>query len=202
MKKVSSVLSAAAAVVLSSTVNASLITLDSRSIDVAIDNTDFVSSWTNQTSAITHTDIDTFDLYRSGNNTINLMTIDFDMVSMGSWGFDLGLDAGYGAAFYLDNTLVSSRTDNLWWAYNWNNSDVMHVLDNTLTAGAHTLEIYWAENCCNGASSAKFTTDGINWQALSSENIAKAASVTEPATIALFSLGLVGLSLTRIKKKS
>lgn len=202
MKNVISVLSAAAALVFSSAVSASLITLDSRSIDVAIDNTDFVSSWTNQTTAITHTDIDSFDLYRSGNNTINLMTIDFDMASSGSWGFDLGLDAGYGAAFYLDNTLISNRTDNLWWSYNWNNSDVMHVLDNTLTAGDHKIEIYWAENCCNGASSAKFTTDGINWQALSSDNIANAASVPEPATLALFSLGLVGLSLARIKKKS
>lgn len=202
MKNVISVLSAAAALVFSSAVSASLITLDSRSIDVAIDNTDFVSSWTNQTTAITHTDIDSFDLYRSGNNTINLMTIDFDMASSGSWGFDLGLDAGYGAAFYLDNTLISNRTDNLWWSYNWNNSDVMHVLDNTLTAGDHKIEIYWAENCCNGASSAKFTTDGINWQALSSDNIANAASVPEPATLALFSLGLVGLTLARIKKKS
>lgn len=201
MKKTTSVLSAAAALVFSSTVSASLITLDSRSINAAIDDTDFASSWTNQTSAITHTEIDTFDLYRTGNNTINLMTIEFDMNSSGSWGFDLGLDAGYGAAFYLDDNLVSNRTDNLWWSYNWNNSDVMHVLDNTLTAGDHKIEIYWAENCCNGASSGKFTTDGINWQALSSDNIAAAASVAEPATIALFSIGLVGLTLSRMKKK-
>lgn len=195
-------LSALAALVFSSSVSASLITLDSRTIDTSIDNTDFAASWTNQTSAVTHTEIDTFDLHRSGNNTINLMTIEFDMNTTGSWGFDLALDAGYGAAFYLDNNLVSNRTDNLWWGYNWNHNDVMHVLDTPLTAGNHTIEIYWAENCCNGASSAKFTTDGINWQALSSNNIAAAASVAEPATIALFSIGLVGLSLSRIKRKS
>jgi len=202
MKKTTLALSAAAALILSSTASASLITLDSRSINATIDDTDFATSWTNQTSTVTHTELDTFDFYRSGNNTINLLTIDFDMTSSGSWGFDLGLDAGYGAAFYLDNKLVSNRTDNLWWSYNWNHSDVMHVLDNTLTAGAHSIEIYWAENCCNGASSAKFTTDAISWQALSTENIDTAASVPEPASLALFSLGLVGLSLSRMKKKS
>ncbi|MFD2231262.1 CCXG family PEP-CTERM protein [Alkalimarinus sediminis] len=202
MKKISLVLSAAAALVFSSTVSASLITLDSRAINTAIDSADFASSWTNQTSTISSSLVDTFDSYRTGNNTINLMTIDFDMNSAGSWGFDLALDAGYGAAFYLDGNLVSNRTDNLWWAYNWNSSDVMRVLDNTLTAGDHKIEIFWAENCCNGASSAKFTTDGINWQALSSANIAAAASVAEPATIALFSIGLVGLSLSRMKRKS
>ena len=146
MKKTTSVLlSAAAALVFNSTASASLITLDSRSINTAINDTDFASSWTNQTSSITRTEVDTFDLYRTGNNSINLLTIDFDINSIGSWGFDLGLDAGYGAAFYLDNTLISNRTDNLWWSYNWNHSDVMHVLDNTLTAGNHKIEIYWAE---------------------------------------------------------
>jgi hypothetical protein len=202
MKKTASALLVIAALAFTSTVSASLITLDSRSINAAIDDTDFASSWTNQTSSVTHTELDTFDFYRSGNNTINLLTIDFDMASSGSWGFDLGLDAGYGAAFYLDDNLVSNRTDNLWWSYNWNNSDVMHVLDNTLASGKHTIELYWAENCCNGASSAKFTADGINWQALSTDNIDAASSVPEPASLALFSLGLVGFSLARMKKKS
>ena len=202
MKKTTLALSAAAALILSSTASASLITLDSRSINATFDNTDFITSWTNQTSTVAHTELDEFDFYYSGNHTINLLTVDFDMNSTGSWGFDLGLDAGYGAAFYLDNNLVSNRTDDLWWTYNWNNSDVMHVLDNTLTAGAHSIEIYWAEKCCNGASSVNFTTDGISWQALSTENIDTAASVPEPASLALFGLGLVGLSFSRMKKKS
>ncbi|WP_250655434.1 CCXG family PEP-CTERM protein [Alkalimarinus coralli] len=202
MKKTTSALSAVAAFVFSSAVNASLITLDSRSIDAAIDDTDFVSSWANQASSVTRTELEVFESYRSGNHTINLLTIDFDMVSTGTWSFDLGLDAGYGAAFYLDDTLVSNRTDDLWWSYNWNHGDVMHVMDNTLTAGSHKIEIYWAEKCCNGASSAKFTTDGSNWLALSTDNIDAAASVPEPASLALFSLGLVGLTLARTKKKS
>jgi hypothetical protein len=77
----------------------------------------------------------------------------------------------------------------------------MHVLDNTLALGSHKVEIYWAEKCCNGASSAKFTTNGNDWQTLSVANIDAASSVLEPASLALFSLGLVGLSLVRMKKK-
>lgn len=201
MKKTTSVFSAVAALVFSSTVSATLMTLDSRSINSAIDNTDFATSWGNQSSKVSRTELDTFDFYKSGKNRINLMTIDFDMASSGSWGFDLGLDAGYGAAFYLDDTLVTSTKDDLWWSYKWNHGDVMHVLDNTLALGSHKVEIYWAEKCCNGASSAKFTTNGNDWQTLSVANIDAASSVPEPASLALFSLGLVGLSLTRMKKK-
>ncbi len=202
MIKAKLILSAIATLILSTTVNASLISIDSRSVVNTIDNTDFATSWTDQASTITHTDLDIFNRYRSGSHTINLLTIDFNMASTGSWGFDLGLDAGYGAAFYLDNNLVSNRTDDLWWSYNWNHSDVMHVLDNTLASGNHTIEIYWAEKCCNGASSAKFTADGSNWLALSTENIDAASSVPEPGSIALLCIGLVGFSLSRIKKSN
>ena len=64
--------------------------------------------------------------------------------------------------------------------------------------GTHTLDVYWAENCCNGYNSGRFSTDGQTWQTLTVANL-NAAAVSEPSIIALFGLGLVGLGLVSRK---
>lgn len=200
MKKIILTATALIFTLISAGVNASLITIESRGINSGIINTDFVTSWNNQTTAITSSPLNNFFQNYSGNNTINHLSVDFSVALSGSWGFQIGLDAGYGAAFYLDGALIENRTDDLWWAYNWASTDVMTSLDNIVTPGAHTLDFYWAENCCNGYSSARFTTDGANWLSLSTENI-DAVSVPAPTTTLLLGLGLIGFVVNRRKQK-
>ncbi|KZZ21026.1 hypothetical protein A3752_10015, partial [Oleiphilus sp. HI0081] len=166
------------------------------SITNGIDDTDFITSWTDQTSAINSLNISDFSGFFSGNNTISHLSISLTSAISGSWGIEAGLDAGYGAALYVDGSLIENRTDDLWWQYNWNNSDVLSGTAG-ISAGSHTIDLYWAENCCNGYSSGRFTTDGgSTWQSLSVANI-DAATVSEPATLALFGLGLLGLAGVR-----
>lgn len=184
---------------LSISVNAGLFTLESRGINAGIDDTDFVSSWNSQTTMISNTMLDGFKMYKTGNNTINRLSFDFNLANFGSWGFEAGLDAGYGAALLIDSNIETNRTDNLWWRYNWGNSDVMRSHDISLASGQHTFELYWAENCCNGASSLRFTTDGNTWSDLTTENIA-AVTVPAPQTILLLLIVLTGFIYLRSKK--
>lgn len=190
-----------ATTLLSVSAHAGLFTLESRQINAAIDDTDFVSSWNNQTSAISSSMLDSFTMKKTGNNTLNYLSFDFNLVSNDVWGFEAGLDAGYGAQLLIDGSTESNRTDNLWWNYNWNSSDVMRSHDIALSSGSHTFELYWAENCCNGASSLRFTTDGENWNDLTGENIA-AVTVPAPQTAFLFIAALTGGMLLRSRKSA
>jgi hypothetical protein len=201
MKKITLACASIAILLLSASANASMITIETRAINSGINNADFITSWSNQTSAITTNTLTQFESYRSGNNSISHLNVDFSAGQTGSWGFEAGLDAGYGAAFYLDGVLLGNRTDNLWWNKNWNSSDVLSVTGTTVTSGMHNFDMYWAENCCNGPSSVRFTADGTNWDSLSINNLDTVAAVPEPAALFLFGTGLAGLAGIRRKKK-
>ncbi|GAC13345.1 hypothetical protein GLIP_0699 [Aliiglaciecola lipolytica E3] len=135
--------------------------------------------------------------FNTGQDTVNLLSFNFDMSYVGEWTLDAGLDAGFGAELFLDGVLVAERTDNLWWSNSWNNSDVFSVTLNNISIGEHTVELYWAEDCCSGNSSIRLTDARTgNVSALSSEAIA-AASIPEPAGILLMSLGLLALARRR-----
>ncbi len=207
MKKITYAIATLLLTSLSINLNAATMEIATRNINNGIDNTNFISSWNNQSSPVTTNSISDFSHFYSGNNSLSHLSIDFNTSQAGNWGFEAGLDAHYGAALYLDNTLIGNRVDDLWWAYNWGSSDVMSLLNNPLSAGAHTLDIYWAESCCNGYSSARFTTDGSNWQALSTANLetyaisAPSNNVPEPMPIALLGLGLIGFIANRRKQQ-
>lgn len=181
--------------------HASLITIETRKINAGIDDTDFISSWNSQTTAISNNVIDEFKLHKPGGNTINRLTFDFDIANIGTWGFEAGLDAGYGASFFIDDTLIVNRTDNLWWKKQWNNSDVVRAHDVALDAGKHTGQVYWAENCCNGPSSVRFTTDGDNWLDLSTLNL-ESVSISEPASWLILASGMLAFGAYRKRKQS
>ncbi|WP_354622795.1 CCXG family PEP-CTERM protein [Psychromonas sp. MME2] len=187
----------ATTMVISANASASLMTVATRTIDNAamIDSSDFISSWNSQSSTVTTNAIDAFELYKTGNNTINHFSVDFTIGATGTWGVEAGLDAHYGAALYLDGLLLTNRSDDLWWSTDWANSDVMKAHDIDISVGSHLLEIYWAESCCNGPSTVRFTNDGQNWDVMSKESIA--AAVPAPSALAIFGIGLIGFGLRR-----
>lgn len=176
--------------------SATLITLETRDINNDFDKSDLLSSWNNSTAGNVNS-IDSFEMFKSGNDSLTMLTIDFTINYDGLWSFESGLDAGHGAALFVDGTLVDNRTDNLWWGYNWNHSDVFKVEDIALSTGNHVIQLLWAEDCCNGASSVRFTEKAGQERPLSVANVA-AASIPEPTSIALFGLAALGL-ITRRK---
>jgi hypothetical protein len=185
-----------------STADASSITYETRNIDTAIAS-DYKSSWLNQTSSITSQMPTDFNNLLGGNNTFSHLTLDLSSV-VNQITFQFGLDAGYGGAVYLDNTLVTEKAFDLWWNYDWNNSSqVLSSSFNNLSSGNHVFDIYWAEGCCNGGNSARFSLDGgSTWQSASVDNInALPAAVPVPAALWLFGSGIVGLIGLRKDKK-
>lgn len=192
---------------LSANLHAATISMSTRGINQGVDNSDFIGTWDRQTSSITTASLNDFVSFYSGRNSLSYLSVDFSTGNDSEWGFQLGLDAHYGAVFYIDGHLIGNRTDDLWWNRNWNHGDVMTLLGNDLVSGAHILDIYWGESCCNGASSIRFTADGASWEALSVENLnatasVAAAAVPEPLTVWLFAIGLLGLMRQRVKNKA
>ena len=166
----------------------------------------FVSDW-NGLGSVTSSTLSAFNNVvapYAGSYTFSFLDISF-AVSGGHAGqtmtFQLAPDAGYGAALYLDGNLLTSSTSDIWWGYDWNSGS--GILSNKigLTEGTHTLSAYWAEGCCNGGQSARYTVDGgQSFQTLSVTNL-DSLSVPEPASLALLGLGLAGIGVVRRRQK-
>lgn len=190
MKKQILLTTSLVALLLSPIAHSASISMNTRAIDQGVNNADFISSWGSQTSNITTTSVSEFSSFNSGKDSMSHLSVGFSTGIAADWGFQMGLDAHYGASVYLDGLEIGSRTDDLWWARSWSNSDVMTLLGNSLTVGAHTLDVYWAETCCNGDSAIRFNVAGAGWETLSVKNLN--AAVAEPTTILLLVFG-VGL---------
>jgi hypothetical protein len=175
--------------------SATLITLETRDINQYFDKSDLLSSWNKSTAGVENS-IDSFEMFKSGKNSLTMLTIDFTIDHDGSWTFESGLDAAYGAALFVDKKLIDNRTDDLWWRFNWNNSDVFKVENIAFDKGDHVIQLLWAEKCCNGASSVRFTEESGKNMTVSVANIT-AASIPEPTSIALFGLAALGLMTRR-----
>jgi hypothetical protein len=183
-------------------VQAATITYNTRDIDAGVNNMDYRSSWESQTSAVTTGSLTSFENIWGGNNTFSHLAISFSS-GISQLSFQLGVDAGYGGALYLDNVLVASETKDLWWNNNWENtSQMLFSYSNSLTAGNHILEAFWAEGCCNGANSGRFSIGGENnWQSLSADSLQSIAPVPLPAAAWLFGTAIAGyLGVSRRSK--
>lgn len=188
--------------------NASLITHETRSLNTSIasnglNSSNFKASWDALTSSIKSTNITNFKLIKTKKHTFNHLRIDLSLVTNKDWSFDFAVDSSYGAAVYLDDSLVHYRTDDLWWGYNWNSKGVFKSKFSGLTSSNRYIDLYWAEKCCGGKSSIRFKDGTGKWLDLTVANLT-AASIPEPTSLALMGLGLLGLTLRqrlRITKK-
>ena len=193
---------------LASSVNAGLIVHEYRSISSGgdINSNNYIASWDSLDSTIFSQDLDQFTNQRSGNRRMNHLSVDLSFDNgFTDFSFEAGLDAGFGAAVFLNGNQIAKDTTDVWWAYNWTHNDVFRVNDLSLTAGNNSLDFYWGEWCCNGGSSIRFSMNNSEWMDLSVANIessTQAIPVPEPALIPLIAVGAAGLLLIRLRSGS
>lgn len=179
--------------------HAATITYQTRIINAGVNSSDYRTSWNAQTFVTTSQNYSNFDFAWGGNNTFSHLAVNYASKA-GSVLFQVAPDAGFGGALYLDGLLLTAKQHDLWWGYDWNNSSQMLASLAKLRAGNHILEAFWAENCCNGAGSGRYSLgDGMSWQSLSAINLDKLAPVPVPAAIWLFGTGLIALVSLRRK---
>ncbi len=128
----------------------------------------------------------------SNDDLATLYTIDY-FLNSGTADFQLGADWGLGGIIIGTDGGDILRTDDIWWANNWNNSDVIDF--SVSSAGYGTFQLLGFEACCSGRNSLRVSVD--NKQTFS----AVVTTVPEPVTIALLGLGFMGLAMVRKKRK-
>lgn len=181
----------------SQTVHAGLISFDIKSLRGESLTNDLHASWLSNSNEIRSRELDNFEQVDIGRHSIAHLSISFDLATQSTWSFDFGLDAGYGAELFVDGNLVVDRTDDLWWRRNWQHSDVFSLTAYDFTKGSHTLDVYFAENCCDGLSTVRMTNHSTQEISMLTSSALQAASIPEPATAILFGLGALGLLLRR-----
>ena len=138
-----------------------------------------------------------------GGPTTNIATLfSIDITQSGVVLFEFGADWGRGGIAFLtggtgDEYGPYTPADNLWWALDWNNSDVIGfgVPASGSYSGSYTLNLLGFEGCCGGAMSLRYSDDGGGtWQ------MAAVNAIPEPSTLALLGLGLLGLGLVSRRK--
>jgi hypothetical protein len=130
-----------------------------------------------------------------------MLTTDFTVGVTGSYEFQIGADWGRGGvAAVLDGNgaLISElvRTDDIWWANDWNNPDVFTTQLNLDAFSAYTFVWLGFEGCCGGVTTLRFSFEGSPFQTLNTLNFTPFV-VPEPRVAALVGLGLVALASRR-----
>lgn len=90
----------------------------------------------------------------------------------GIWSFRMGSDFGLGGGLYVDGVALDERwNDDLWWAMNWNNPDVL-VGSIFLQSGYHHIEALGYEGCCDGSINVQYRSAASTvWRDLDNDNL-------------------------------
>ncbi len=105
---------------------------------------------------------------------------------------DFGTDWGRGGAIFATPGVVGDHLGNTWWGMNWNNGDVI-TLAGTFPAQDYQMVFMGWEDRAGGPTSARWRSGDGEWQTVAINN------VPEPGALALLSICLLGLGLSRRK---
>ena len=81
----------------------------------------------------------------------------------GEFKAQFGMDFGYGGVAIMDGTTYSLISRDIMFQGDWTKS--FSITANTV-AGAHVIDIYGVENCCDSPSSARYSYLGSAWTTL------------------------------------
>ncbi len=133
-----------------------------------------------------------------------LMTLDLNVLIGGTYTFQVGTDWGRGgASIVIDNTTSTIidefiTTDDIWWANDWNNSDVFSSTVAMTAGSSYTLGWVGFEGCCGGAATIRYSVDGGAFQNFdSAAGDVNFVNSPEPGVGLLLGLGLAGLAVRR-----
>lgn len=193
----------AVAGLITSNAMATYITYETRHTNAGVNTSDYRASWNLQTSAISTVDLGQFtNRTAPGSHFHSHLQVEFDVNAAQDWLFEIAPDAGYGGALYMNDALVQHRATDLWWGFNWNAANEMLVSTGAaFTLGTNVLDVYWAEACCNGGQSGRFSINGgQDWMTLSMDSL-NSTAVPEPGMLLLLSGGILGLALARRRQR-
>lgn len=105
----------------------------------------------------------------------------------GNWGFRYGADFGRGGDLKVAGVVLEEQwNDDLWWAFNFNNTNETLEGTITLTPGWHRYEAVGFEGCCDGAVGWQARRPGGAWQDMNTTNFSmRAAQCVPPVTLTL-----------------
>ncbi|MGO4342995.1 CCXG family PEP-CTERM protein [Pedococcus sp. 2YAF34] len=98
----------------------------------------------------------------TNSNIISHLVVPFTAATDGSWTFQFGPDAGNGSELLVDGVVVVGHWYDTWAGGNLDNTSASLSYTADLTAGAHTIEVYAAEPCCDGAWGARYQAVGAS----------------------------------------
>lgn len=138
-----------------------------------------------------------------GTNYSIRLTAVLPVAVAGLYEFQVGADWGRGGVAAILDTATGTvldeyvRTDDIWWANDWNNPDVF-TTSLALAAGtSYTLVWLGFEGCCAGVTTIRFSFEGAPFQTLNELNV-EPYVVPEPGVGLLVGLGLAALGGRRL----
>ncbi|MDX8124297.1 CCXG family PEP-CTERM protein [Janthinobacterium sp. GMG2] len=154
------------------------------------------------TTIASYDNVSNSGLFGSGSNIAFKSVINFGVsaADAGAWSFRSGVDFGKGGALFLDGVALDFKSNDMWWAGNYNNGSQFFSGSSALSAGNHTLSIYGLEGCCDGGQQAQFKSGNNNFASFGA-NDGLISAVPEPSTYAMLLIGLGLLGFTARRKQ-